>query len=57
MRIVMKGTAPLVEPGRPGDLDATVSWNFVWKLRRTVVGEGCLEVGRRSGFVCVPERF
>lgn len=57
MRIVMKGTAPLVEPGRGGDLDATVSWRFVWKLRRTVVGDGCLEEGRRSGFVCQPERF
>jgi hypothetical protein len=55
MRVVMKGTAPLEEPGRGGDLDATVSWNFVWTLRRTVVGhEGCLEEGRRSGFVCEP---
>ena len=58
MRVVMKGSAPLVEPNRAGDLDATVSWNFVWTLRRTVVGhEGCLEEGRRSGFVCEPERF
>jgi hypothetical protein len=53
MRITMKGTAPLREPFRGGDLDARLSWRLVWTLRRTVVAhEGCLEVGRRSGFVC-----
>jgi hypothetical protein len=52
-RIVMDGSVPLRDPFRAGDLEATLTWRFVWRLRRTVVGhEGCLEEGRPSGFVC-----
>jgi hypothetical protein len=55
-RIVMQGSAPLREPFRTVEgLDARVSWRFVWVLRRTVIPfEGCIEVGRPSGFVCEP---
>jgi hypothetical protein len=53
MRIVMAGSTPMRDPFRAGDVSATLTWRFVWKLRRTVVGwEGCLEQGRPSGFVC-----
>jgi hypothetical protein len=55
MRIVMKGSAPLIDRSGEGDVDASVDWRFVWILRRTVVGhEGCIEQGPRSGFVCQP---
>jgi hypothetical protein len=53
MQIVMQGTAPMRDRFRAGDVKATLTWRFVWRLRRTVVGsEGCLEKGRPSGFVC-----
>ena len=55
MRIVMKGSAPMRAPFESRELRATLTWNFVWQLRRTVVGsEGCIEEGRPSGFVCSP---
>jgi hypothetical protein len=53
MRIVMQGSSPMQDPFRRGDVNATLTWRFAWRLRRTVVGsEGCIEQGRRSGFVC-----
>jgi hypothetical protein len=53
MRIVMKGSAPMRAPFGSKDLQGTLTWRFVWRLRRTVVAsEGCIEQGRRSGFVC-----
>ena len=54
MRIVMEGSAPMRAPFASKDLRGTLSWRFVWRLRRTVVGgsEGCIEEGRPSGFVC-----
>lgn len=53
MRIVMEGSAPMRDRFRAGDVEATLTWRFVWRLRRTVVGwEGCIEEGRPSGFVC-----
>lgn len=34
---------------------AILPLSAVWGLRRTVVGhEGCIEDGKRSGFVCEP---
>jgi len=54
MRVVMEGSAPMHSPFDSKTLEATLSWRFVWRLRRTVVGgsEGCIEEGRPSGFVC-----
>ena len=53
MRIVMQGSAPMRDRERAGDVRATLTWRFVWRLRRTVVAsEGCIEEGRPSGFVC-----
>jgi hypothetical protein len=53
MRIVMQGSAPMRAPFGSKDLTGKLTWRFVWRLRRTVVGsEGCIEQGRRSGFVC-----
>lgn len=53
MRIVMNGSAPMRAPFGSKDLQGTLTWRFVWRLRRTVVGSvGCSEEGRPSGFVC-----
>jgi len=58
MRIVMKGSAPMRAPFGSTDLTGTLTWRFVWRLRRTVVrSEGCAEEGRPSGFVCEVVRF
>jgi hypothetical protein len=48
----MRGQAALSERhGR--HLTGTLEWRIAWTLRKTVVPwEGCLEVGRPSGFVC-----
>ncbi len=53
MRIVMQGSAPMRAPFGSKDLTGTLTWRYVWRLRRTVVAsEGCIEQGRPSGFVC-----
>jgi hypothetical protein len=58
MRIVMKGSAPMNAPFGSRDLTGTLTWRYVWRLRRTVVrSEGCIEEGRPSGFVCEVVRF
>jgi hypothetical protein len=58
MRIVMRGSAPMPAPFGSKDLKGTLTWRFVWRLRRTVVAsEGCIEEGRPSGFVCEVVRF
>jgi hypothetical protein len=58
MLIVMKGSAPMRAPFGSKDLTGTLTWRFVWRLRRTVVAsEGCIEEGRPSGFVCEVVRF
>jgi hypothetical protein len=58
MRIVMEGSEPMRAPFGSEDLQGTLTWRFVWRLRRTVVAsEGCIEEGRRSGFVCEVVRF
>ena len=58
MRIVMQGSSPMHDRTRRGDVNATLTWRFVWRLRRTVVAsEGCIEEGRASGFVCEVVRF
>jgi hypothetical protein len=58
MRIVMQGSAPMRAPFGSKDLKGTLTWRFVWRLRRTVVrSEGCIEEGRPSGFVCEVVRF
>lgn len=58
MRIVMQGSAPMRAPFGSKDLTGTLTWRFVWRLRRTVVAsEGCIEEGRPSGFVCEVVRF
>jgi hypothetical protein len=58
MRIVMHGSAPMRAPFGSKDLTGTLTWRFVWRLRRTVVSsEGCIEQGRPSGFVCETVRF
>jgi hypothetical protein len=52
-RIVMQGSAPMRAPFGSKDLMGTLTWRYVWRLRRTVVAsEGCIEQGRPSGFVC-----
>lgn len=52
VRIQMRGQAAMSE--RYGHhLTGTLEWRIAWTLRKTVVPwEGCLEVGRPSGFVC-----
>jgi hypothetical protein len=58
MRIVMEGSERMQAPFGSKDLQGTLTWRFVWRLRRTVVAsEGCIEEGRRSGFVCEVVRF
>ncbi len=50
----MNGSAP-VRAFAGAELRGTLTWNLHWKLRKFVYrGVGCIELGRRSGFVCRP---